>query len=1109
MFRAFLALVAFLGLASAGRTASVINVPLADTYFEAYGSEQTNFGHSPVLRVDQWGGRQAFLRFDIRNVPLTNLLTRVTLRLFVTEVGFNEAGEFPELRTCFSLHDVTTHWIESGLTYESPDGTNGWVQGPGLRPPAYADVRAAITNDIGLRLARKAIAFPATAVTNGAWLEFDLTDYVRRCRTDAVNDLNVVLGASTLGRNCTFASRENPTPGIRPQLVVEWDHLNPAVRLQGEHLRNWKTGQTARVFIRRNPADGRFSGSPTWSIIAKPHGSRITAQDLSSQDTELSFVPDQPGRYVFGFEMGKNFRPISAEVSVLSIPAHPRLYVTAESLARLRAQTAAGNRLNEAFLNWVTAGSREAERGRFHDLGPHEGCENNSLAWLLTGREEYLTNAAAYASRVLSRPMPEHFQDVHEATFTGAAWVHAMAVHYDWCHDSLAAERRQEIADWLKQAAFWSQARSGAPIAHNDGGARQCLLGAAALALMNDDPGARALWRMARENFDQRLLPWLNDGGRGGRAGDGGEYEGLHAFYILRYAWMSQTATAEDLFSESPFFVNRLRHLLFGWYPQRLWEKHGRFSMRQYYSPSGDHIRMGYVGDTQPYQSAAALAWRYPQLRETQAVRQLAGEWPVEWMQYTLRWALLGEFETVPPREPNELAYLDPGANTLYARSDWSDEATWVLFENAPFVSAHTSLDSGTFEIFKGDLLAARTGNLDHGNVGAPHTVHYLRRTIAGNCLLIHDPEEKWRGFLGGAEGAPDGGGQRTNFPLTSSPDAETYLNYRSIFQRGQITRALLTDTLAYAMADLAPAYNSFYFHGGNLNRPKVSTVTRQFLYLRPLDSVLVYDRTSTTQPEFKTTFLLHSLGELDVLNGKETPVDEGEFRYAGATRAVIRYGWPKPTPTFGRCQAVFLLPPDAEVRKIGGRIDLPLGQTEGFAGDPWHEQHPHRHVKDFWVNGTNYPPGNPPETRWFGVPGTPEHVPGTPDESGGRGKWRLEVSPAEPAFDDVFFTVLSPRLGSEGPFPSVERSDTENFHGAVLVEGESTAALFFARKESRQTRFSGHLPNNYVTWVIADLEPGEYLATGDGEQVFELTVRHNGVAVAQTFGGRLELRRK
>ncbi len=1056
--------------------ALVTNSPVADTYFEGYGSEKRNFGSAPVLRIDQWGGRQAFLRFTLPR--LEHRLVKATLRLYITELGFNEQGEFPDLKTCLGLYDVVTPWTESGLTYNSPDGQQTWNQGPGLPGAKYTDVGPLPKPDFGVHLRRHAIPFDPARLRQNSWLELQLTDFVQERSLAGDKELNLLLRSSTLGRNYSFASREG-REDQHPQLVIETHDTLPPV-------------------------------------------------------TEPQTSPEV------------------AELARLAVPPHPRLYVTRESLARLRQTGGTGTRVAKAFINWVEAGSRSLSQGKFHDMGMHEGCENNALAWLITNRREFLSNSIAYAQLVLKKPMREHFEDVHAATFLGASWVHAMAVHYDWCFAELSSEHKQAVVGWLKEAADWGYVRSGAPIAHNDGGARQCLLGSAALALLGDDPEAPELYRRSRENFERNLLPWLNDGGRGGRSGDGGEYEGLHAFYIVKYAWMSQTATGVDVFSESPFFFNRLRHVLFGWYPRRLVEKDAAFSMRQYYSPSGDHIRLGYVGDTQPYQSAAALCARYREVPAAQAVRWLAGDWPTQWMQYTLRWAVLGEWDSISAVKPPELtaselgehasdithhepspllltssdsstnapvglAYLDQGCNTVYLRSDWSDDATWILFENAPFVSIHGSLDSGTFEIFKGDLLAARTGNLDYANVGAPHVMNYLHRTVAGNCLLIHDPNEKWKGFLGGAEGGQDGGGQRTDFPLGGSPDAATYLNYRDVFQRGQITRFKHAPEFTYALADLTPAYNHPKFHAGKLNQAKVTNVSRELLYLRELDTLLVFDRIQSTRPEFKKTWLLHSLGDLEVLDGRATKVDDGEFHYTGATRAVIRYGWPKPVPSFGRCLSVTLLPEKAELTKIGGRTELPPGKTEAFPGDRWHGQHAHHHLKDFWVNGTNYPPGDPPETRWFGEPTSKWFVPGTPDESGGRGKWRIEVSPEDQSSEAVFFHALCPRLGRDGGFPEVTRigseasagSNAPAFEGALVSENNHRAAVFFAPGgggEAVSVKLPPALP---LTLIVADLAAGQYSVRNGSHPSRDVEVGADGILLVRSASGVIDVSKR
>ncbi|MBM4046913.1 MAG: DNRLRE domain-containing protein, partial [Planctomycetes bacterium] len=828
---------------------AVVLAPAADTYIEPYGAEAKNHGANPQLRIDQYGLRQALLRFPLNDLPAGKRIVSAKLRLFVTDIGFNEAGEMPDFKTCVGLFDLVTPWTEAGATFSTCDGQKPWSQGPGIPGGKYGDVGPLPKPDIGVHLRQPLIPLDPQKVTKNSWMELDVSDFLRRRVRAGDKEVNLLLraGLSGLARNYTFRSREAKEQEQRPQLAVDVSDTVADFTLGEVFLTDWKPGRSVSVTL-------KGAGQARWAFVRKPGASRLEDGALKATADGASFTPDAPGLYRIKCEIsvGNQATTEMADAYVLSVRPHPRLYVTAERLSALRKQAAEGARLFTAFKARVDSGNAGLPQGKYHDFGLPEGCEDNALAYLLTRNTQYAANSIAYAQLILQKPMREHFKDVHGATFIGANWAHAMAVHYDWCYDQLKPEHRRAVAEWLKEAAAWSWARSGRPIAHNDGGGRQIILASAPMALLGDDPEAPSFLRRSHENFENNLLPWLNDAGRGGRSGDGGSYEGLHAFFIVRHAWLSHTATGEDVFSDSPFFRNRVKHILFGWYPRRLVAKDGSFSIRTYYSPSGDHIRWGYVGDVYPWQSAAALCDRYRDTPEGQGLRWLAGEWSVEWPKYATKWAVLGDFDSVPKKEPKELTYRDEGFHTVYVRSDWTDDATWVLFEHGPQVSAHQSLDKGGFEIFKGDILAARTGNLDHGNVGAQHAAAYLHRTISGNCLLINDPEEKWRGFLAGATGENDGGGQRTNYPLTSGPDAATYLTYRPVFQRGHIARFADTKDFTYALADITNAYNCPSFHGGKWNKPKVTSVTRQLLYVRGLDSVAVFDRVSSTNPEFK-----------------------------------------------------------------------------------------------------------------------------------------------------------------------------------------------------------------------------------------------------------------
>jgi hypothetical protein len=494
--------------------ATFTNAPSADTYFEAYGSEDTNFGTSPVLRIDQWGGRQIFLHFPLTKAASGARISSATLRLNIIETGLNEAGPFPELSTCFGVFPVLTPWTEGGLTFRVSDGVHAWHQGPGIGEPRYTDLGPLTQRDLGP--GNPAVALNPARVTPGLWLELDVTSFVRAQVRAGCPDLNLVLRASTLGRNFIFHSREANDSTLRPQLLLQVEDQTPDFAATYVLRSDWTPGATVSSKIKsRSSSVSRLVAR----LVRKPATSTLSESSVVANRDSFELKPDTAGRYQL--ELAHSTQSTNSAVDVelntidvLAVKPHPRLYVDAQNVARMRDEARSGARLTAAFLNWVVTGTTRAADGRFHDMGLHEGCENASLAWLITGNRTHLTNAILYAKRILQKPMREHFQTSTEATFTGAAWVHAMAVHYDWCYDSITSEHRERVADWLKEAAEWAAVRSGAPIAHNDGGARQCLLASAALALLGDVPYAESLYRVSRDNFDANLLPWLNDGGR-------------------------------------------------------------------------------------------------------------------------------------------------------------------------------------------------------------------------------------------------------------------------------------------------------------------------------------------------------------------------------------------------------------------------------------------------------------------------------------------------------------------------------------------------------------------------------------------------------------------
>jgi heparin/heparan-sulfate lyase len=137
-------------------------------------------------------------------------------------------------------------------------------------------------------------------------------------------------------------------------------------------------------------------------------------------------------------------------------------------------------------------------------------------------------------------------------------------------------------------------------------------------------------------------------------------------------------------------------------------------------------------------------------------------------------------------------------------------------------------------------------------------------------------------------------------------------------------------------------------------DKDKSNLVLRQFVFLPP-DHFVIFDRVSSTKPEYKKTWLLHTAAEPMVKNN--------EF-------FTDHWG--------GRLFSKTLYPEKAELKKIGGP------------------------GKQFWSGGKNWPLPvlSPDDWNYRGrrsMPDTLELL----------GQWRIEVTPDKPNTDDIFLHLI------------------------------------------------------------------------------------------------------
>jgi Heparinase II/III-like protein/Fungalysin/Thermolysin Propeptide Motif len=472
---------------------------------------------------------------------------------------------------------------------------------------------------------------------------------------------------------------------------------------------------------------------------------------------------------------------------------------------------------------------------------------------------------------------------------------------------------------------------------------------------------------------------------------------------------------------------------------------------------------------------------------------------------------------------PTALAYRERTLGQVFARSDWSDDATWISFNAGPHLDTHQHYDAGSLTIYRGGVdLLVDSGTLDA--FGSKHWYNYYVRTAAHNTLLIHDPDERWDGIWGGVPEAltVNDGGQRTQAPLTPAPTLRQYLDNRDAYDHATIDRYQTSDWGLYIKSNLTNAYQNPRYQSTRPNRTrnrvKVHYVGREVVYLRRRegrrDGVVVFDRIVSAEPSFRKAALWH-VREPFAAGGSWRRVDEGEST-ANATSPLSV----QTTPSFrqgnleGRARLfITVLPVDpVRVRQIGARPST----GERVDHETFGTKHHHRHVKDYLVedsritnsdsitgaaNRQEWPPIAPPEVQWLW----------NDDLAGGWGKTRLQVEPAAPGTADRFLTFFVPTDADDGEQPKVElvRGTDAQSVGMRWTEGGRDQVVLFGSENSGGdlTATSIEIPQGPGELLIVGLQPETgYRVSAAGSRRIEIRV---GGSLSSGAAGvlRLDLR--
>jgi hypothetical protein len=604
-------------------------------------------------------------------------------------------------------------------------------------------------------------------------------------------------------------------------------------------------------------------------------------------------------------------------------PEHPRLYLRARHVPDLAA------RLEHPVLKPVAEALRQAAK-----KDPQYKMEWNAVQYLV-GRDKAL--GLATVAETLDLLKKTELANVGDACRATGRMMVTGAIVYDWLHPLLTPEQKDAYKKELVRLAGtlecgYPPARQGSVTGHSSEAMILRDLLSAGIALYDEFP---EMYDLAAGRFFRDHLParnWQYDG-HAHHQGD--------AYGPYRFAWDLFPLWIFDRLGAGNVYNPEQRNVPYVWlYTRR---------------PDGQRLR---AGDCFLQSSRLGAPWGLGMAALLTASYYGDGHLLHEHLRRPdvgdreRLFELLWRDPSLQPRPPDDLPltrHFGPPFGWTVARTGWGDDAVVAEMKVNVFnFTNHQHLDAGAFQVYYRGALAVDSGLYEGsaGGYGCPHDRDYQWRTVAHNCLLVHDPKETF-----GREWENDGG-QRLPNNRSEPATLDVLRDPKNGYQTGEV----LAQGSGPDPKSPAPDYT---WLTGDLTRAysqKVRLVVRSFVFLnlktpRTPAALVVFDRVVSADPAFRKTWLLHALEEPQV-EGSTATVDRTE-----------RGGQ-------GRLLVTTLLPEagNAEIAKVGGP------------------------GKEFWVAGRNYPngPAGDATGRAYEI-----------------GAWRLEVSPKQASAEDFFLHVM------------------------------------------------------------------------------------------------------
>ncbi|MCC7493504.1 MAG: heparinase II/III family protein [Fimbriimonadaceae bacterium] len=462
--------------------------------------------------------------------------------------------------------------------------------------------------------------------------------------------------------------------------------------------------------------------------------------------------------------------------------------------------------------------------------------------------------AAGYLQRA-DQLVARGASNLHQDTWLAVTEV---ALTWDLLHRHLAAGRRAAWLSWLNAhlASFTTDENAF----HNSTLSKILCYLRVAYGTWGENPQAPAFRDAAlRRLYEGKVAPVLRTFGAGGGYTECGWYARGALWHLAQGLELARRLEGYDGWQQAPrFFEERLAYELYQPYPG-LW-KAGYSSERYAVEGDGSPLYGGHNEYPRHLRGLLAQYYRGSELARAVDTRRRAGS-NFEARLVDFLWDEGPDPQAAWPTDL-PLAHLASGIGRVYARSDWTDQATWLRFECGPLFNHHQHFEVGNFELVQGEPLATESG--EYHDYSSNHSVNWLLRTVAHNCLLVEQPAETWSRLRdGGRQPYANDGGQRKSWDWPAD-DLAGWLARRETFERGRLVAFHEQPALCYLAADCTAAYAPSKLRGW----------LRQLVFLRP-STVVIVDWVATTRPEYRQTWLLHSRHEPALAGSTATIVNQ------------------------------------------------------------------------------------------------------------------------------------------------------------------------------------------------------------------------------------------